>query len=66
MKEELTIMFVREEIKKNIKKCIEGYSELHDRYLKDLEGDMVLIVDEGFDKLEEESPPTGCDYGIGG
>ena len=53
MEEEITIMFVKEEIKKDIKKCIEGYAELHDRYLKDLEGDMIVIVDEGFDRLED-------------
>jgi hypothetical protein len=53
MEEELTVAFVKEEIKKNIKKCIEGYAELHDRYLKDLEGDMIVIVDEGFKRLEE-------------
>ena len=53
MKEEITIMFVKEEIKKNIRKCIEGYSELHDRYMKDLEGDVMLIVDEGFERLED-------------
>jgi len=53
MEEELTIMFVREEIKQNIKKCIEGYSELHDRYMEDLEGDLILIVDEGFERLED-------------
>ena len=53
MKEETTIAFVKEEIKKNIKKCIEGYAELHDRYMEDLEGDMIVIVDEGFKRLEE-------------
>ena len=53
MEEEITIAFVKEEIKKNIKKCIEGDAELHDRYLKDLEGDMIVIVDEGFNRLEE-------------
>ena len=49
------IAFVKEEIKKNIKKCIEGYAELHDRYMEDLEGDMIVIVDEGFEKLEDKT-----------
>ena len=48
-----SIISAREEIKKNIKKCIERYAEHNDRFLKDLEGDMVLIVDEGFNKLED-------------
>jgi hypothetical protein len=53
MGEELTIAFVREEIKKNIKKCIERYALHNDRFLKDLEGDVILIVEEGFSKLKD-------------
>ena len=52
-------MSVREEIKRKVGKCIEMYSELNDRYLKDLEGDVILIVDEAFGKLEKNKkfPP---------
>ena len=53
MEKELTIMSVKEEIKKSLIKCIERYALHNDRFLKDLEGDVILIVDEGFERLEE-------------
>jgi len=44
---------VLEEIKKNVRDCIETYSIHEDRYLEDMKDEVVALVEEGFKKLGE-------------
>jgi hypothetical protein len=52
--ENLTKEDVKKEIQDNIKVCLKAYSDFHDRFLKDLEEDMIAIVEEGFEKLNKK------------
>ena len=45
---------VLEEIKKNIRDCIETYSVHEDRYLEDMKDEVVALVEESFKKLKNE------------
>ena len=42
---------VLEEIKKDIRDCIETYSIQEDRYLEDMKGEVTALVEKGFEKL---------------
>ena len=44
---------VLEEVKKNIRDCIETYAIHEDRYLEDMKDEITTLVEEGFKKLEK-------------
>ena len=43
---------VLEEVKKNIRDCIETYSVQEDRYLEDMKDEIAALVEESFKKLK--------------
>ena len=44
---------VLEEIRKKIRDCIETYSIHEDRYLEDMKGEVVTLIEESFEKLDK-------------